>query len=313
MDCGSGDLIGVRLSDGWMKSNPGLISMRLSDAHAKQEPGIIAVRLSDGLGNRLFQLAALLGYAERWDMKPVLFPSQIIPSNHADAALAHKLFPRLELVWNMNRWGQLLDDPVYYASYKPFEKPETACPLLLHGYFQTEKYFPSYPIVLSFESVLSSELRSALDFHYPLEGGWLPRASREYGWWVHIRLGDYMILPHHQIDLRAYLRKVLGFVPAGERVLVFSDSPEEAQCLLREVGHVEWMMADPGLSPLETLYVMGRASRGCICTNSTFSWWGAYGSEARRLGAPIYFPGQWSRLPYPAEDVYPSWGIRVDF
>jgi hypothetical protein len=285
MDCGSEGLIGVRLSD----------------AHAKQEPGLISVRLSDGLGNRLFQLAALLGYAERWGMKPVLFPSQIIPSNHADAALAHKLFPQLELAWKMNRWGQLLDDPVYYASYKPFEKPETACPLLLHGYFQTERYFPSYPIVLSFESVLSAERRSALDFHY-----------REYGWWVHIRFGAYMILPHHQIDLRSYLRKVLGFVPAGERVLVFSDSPEEAVCLLREVGRVEWMMADPGLSPLETLYVMRRASRGCICTNSTFSWWGAYGSDARRLGAPVYFPGQWNRLPYPAEDVYPSWGIRVD-
>ena len=282
-----------------------LIAVRLSDGLAKQNPGIIAVRLSDGLGNRLFQLAALLGYAERWNLRPVLFPSQIIPSNHTDALLAHKLFPQLELVWKMNRWGQLLDDPVYYASYKPFEKPETACPLLLHGYFQTEKYFPSYPIVLSFESVLSDERRSALDFHY-----------REYGWWVHIRLGDYMILPHHQIDLRAYLRKVVGYVPAGERVLVFSDSPGLALTFLQTLptaAGVEWVATDPELTPLETLYVMRGASRGCICTNSTFSWWGAYGSVARSAGAPIYFPGRWSALPYAADDIYPQWGTKVDY
>ncbi len=288
--------LGVRLSDGWMKSNPGLIS----------------VRLSDGLGNRLFQLAALLGYAERWGMKPVLFPSQIIPCNHADSSLAHKLFPQIKLEWNMNRWCKLEDDPVDYASYKPLSKPDNPGDYLLHGYFQTEKYFPSYGVNLSFESALSAERRAALDTAYPLEGD----TTKGYGWWAHIRLGDYMILPHYHINIAAYLQKVAGFVPAGERVLVFSDSPAEALRLLRSLpgaAHVEWVAADPRLTPLETLYVMRGASRGCICTNSTFSWWGAHGSRARHRGAPIYFPGRWNALPYPADDVYPSWGIRLNY
>jgi hypothetical protein len=284
----------------------GLIAVRLSDGFAKQNPGIIAQRLSDGLGNRLFQCAALLGYAERWNRRPALFPSQIHPCNHADALLAHKLFPQLELAWNTAAWEKLTENPADYATYKPFTKPLPAeNAILLHGYFQTERYFPSYPIVLSFESVLSAERRAFLNLNY-----------RDYGWWIHVRLGDYMALPHYQVGIAEYLRKVVAYVPAGERVLVFSDSPGLALAFLQTLptaADVEWVAADPGLTPLETLYAMRGASRGCICTNSTFSWWGAYGSVARSAGAPIYFPGRWSALPYAADDIYPQWGTKVDY
>lgn len=282
-----------------------MISVRLSDAQSQIAPGIIAVRLSDGLGNRLFQLAALLGYAERWGLKPVLFPSQIITCNHPDADKAHHLFPQLALEWNVSSWTKVVEDAADCASFKERAKPEGSGPVLLAGHFQTARYFPSMPLTLSFESVLSAERRAALDLHY-----------RELNscWWIHVRLGDYMVLPHYHIDIVRYLAKGISFIPAGQRVILYSDSPGEALRVLQGLGsNVEFVPAPSGLGPIETLYMMSKATGGCICTNSTFSWWGAYCSTVRQRGGPIYFPGRWHALPYATTDLYPPWGTVVNY
>jgi len=290
------------------------VGVRLSDADAKYQPGIIAMRLSDGLGNRLFQLAALLGYAERWGKKPTLFPSQIHPCTHADSMKAHRLFPELNITWDVSGWTSVGESAEDYASYKPFSKPTSDVgPILLKGFFQTEKYFPSQRIKLSFESVLGEHRMSDLRKHY-----------RSYDWWIHLRLGDYMALPHYDIGLSAYLQAVLPRIPAGTRVILYSDSPGPALELVQRiaphfsvVSASDLMPSDLSLSgvltPIETLYCMSLGSGGCVCTNSTFSWWGAYCSEARALGSHIYFPGRWNKLPYATADVYPCWAIKVDY
>ncbi len=275
------------------------------------ENGLLGMRLSDGLGNRLFQLAALLGYAERWGLRPTLFPSQIHPCIHADSMKAHRLFPELSLTWDVSGWTSVSESAEDYASYKPFSKPTSDVrPILLKGFFQTERYFPSQGIKLSFESVLGEHRMSDLRQHYReyLQGG------DESCWWIHLRLGDYMALSHYDIDLPAYLRAVLPHIPDGTRVILYSDSPGAAVQLIQRVAPDMFIVLAPGdLTPIETLYCMSLGSGGCVCTNSTFSWWGAYCSEARTLGAPIYFPGRWNKLPYATADVYPSWAIKVDY
>lgn len=306
----------VRLSDCLAKQDTGIIAMRLSDAPLKEEPSLISVRLSDGLGNRLFQLAALLGYAERWGKKPTLFPSQIHVCSHADSMKAHRLFPELGYTWDVSGWLSVSESAEDYATYKPFPCPDTTShvrPILLKGFFQTEKYFPMQGIKLSFESVLGEECMSNLRQHY-LHLCRMPHSgSRNATWWIHIRLGDYMTLPHYDIGLSAYLHAVAPRIPADARVILYSDSPGRALELVKEIAPCLDVVLAPVLTPIETLYCMSLASGGCVCTNSSFSWWGAYVSAARSLGAPIYFPGRWNRLPYHCDDVYPSWGIRVDY
>jgi hypothetical protein len=276
------------------------------------ENGLLGMRLSDGLGNRLFQLAALLGYAERWGKKPTLFPSQIHPCTHADSIKAHRLFPELNITWDVSGWTSVDESAEDYATYKPFSHPTSDVrPILLKGFFQTEKYFPSQGIKLSFESVVGEHRMSDLRQHCRNEDG--------ATWWIHLRLGDYMTLAHYDIDLPAYLRAVLPRIPASTRVILYSDSPGRALELVREIApglsviSASDLTLSGVLTPIETLYCMSLVSGGCVCTNSTFSWWGAYCSKARTLGAPIYFPGRWNKLPYATADVYPCWAIKVDY
>jgi hypothetical protein len=186
-------------------------------------------------------------------------------------------------------------------------KPETPHPIVLRGYFQAAAYGPARFVRPNYEAVLRAERRAALDQHYSV-----------YRWWVHVRLGDYMILPHYQIGvvdyLRAALSQALANGPVGSAVLVYSDNVDLAVGLLRGLGSgADFHGAGADLTPVETLYAMSLASGGCICTNSTFGWWGAAGSAARAAGGPIYFPCRWSNLPYSAEGIYPPWGTVVNY
>jgi hypothetical protein len=267
---------------------------------------MITVRLTDGLGNRLFQVAALLGYAERWGLEPVFFPGRCDPCTHADscAETVVALFPQIRVAWDL---GPTLETVVEGADacFTAVErtKPSTPHPIVLRGYFQAAAYGPARFVRPKYEAVLSAERRAVLDQHYSV-----------YGWWVHVRLGDYMILPHYQIGVVDYLRAALAQAQPGSAVVVYSDNVDLAVGLLRGLGlglHFHGAAAD--LTPVETLYAMSLASGGCICTNSTFGWWGAAGSAARMGGRPIYFPRRWSNLPYSADGIYPSWGTIVDY
>jgi hypothetical protein len=273
---------------------------------------MITVRLTDGLGNRLFQVAALLGYAERWGLEPVFFPGRCDPCTHADsnAATVAALFPHIRVAWDLGpSLETVAEDAAACFTVVERTKPETPHPIVLRGYFQAAAYGPARFVRPNYEAVLRAERRAALDQHYSV-----------YRWWVHVRLGDYMILPHYQIGVVDYLRAALRCAAAhmspGTPVLVYSDNVDLAVRLLEGLGFDLRFVgsgSEADLTPVETLYAMSLASGGCICTNSTFGWWGAAGSAARSAGGPIYFPCRWSNLPYSAEGIYPPWGTVVNY
>jgi hypothetical protein len=88
----------------------------------------------------------------------------------------------------------------------------------------------------------------------------------------------------------------LANIPSGSKVILFSDSPEKAKKLIEGLApsSISILQAD-NMTPVETLYLMSQIGGGCIGTNSTFSWWGMYLSEARRKGAPCILPSVWHR------------------
>lgn len=254
----------------------------------------VSVALSDGLGNRLFQTAALLGYAERFGHTPVLVNTFISNTNHKGADEIQRLFPTLRFEESMNvEWHTVAESSENAFTYTPFERIEGN--VLLRGFFQTPHYAPSGGIQCGL-----------------LDGVNLPAFPYNCAAYLHVRRGDYLsqYTAHHRVELMEYYKRALFFFPPSATILVCSDDEEWCRNELATMLGDSRLKVVSGLGTLETLALMSRCELGGICANSTFSWWGGYFN--RTVGKVIFFPDTWGYPPLPpVRDLYPSWGFTL--
>ncbi len=93
---------------------------------------------------------------------------------------------------------------------------------------------------------------------------------------MHIRLGDYLKPSVDRSLSLSYYEKSLD-ICESRQVLVFSDEPKKAFKLLKNVdSDKELVFLDPPINSkaIESLNLMSNANQ-IICSDSTFSWWGA--------------------------------------
>ena len=158
------------------------------------KPLWIAPRLRCGLGNRLFQVFAAIGEAERTNSEPVFFLPRMSHFEHGNFELLRILCPTLRLIESAPEWLEISE-----TGDKTIAKaPESEMPIVLGGFFQNSENFPSFT-----------------NPHIPRLPG-LPRLSnRQNTWSIHFRLGDYCILPHHQIHglKQYYYQTIMKYIP----------------------------------------------------------------------------------------------------
>ena len=102
---------------------------------------------------------------------------------------------------------------------------------------------------------------------------------------ISVRRGDYLKLPHqHPFVGRAYLLQAVSSFPKGTRFMVFSDDIPWCRKFFRgdRFSFVE------GPDVVENLFLMSWCDH-YICSNSTYSWWGAYLGRRGR----VIFPSMW--------------------
>jgi len=270
----------------------------------------VAGHITGGLGNRLFQHAAAAGLAERWGHRLVFYLPKAAPTNHGPFDNVFRLFPSVPVVSEEQSHLALPEPSGYVFTYLPFQSDPIGSNILVDGWRQTARYFPAQGIHADLEGVLTPSRKEALLQKYGLE------STRETTCFVHIRLGDYKILPHHQIDIGTYVLRASKHFPSGSRFLVFSDEAREHKSMLEgfvsAVGHTGVVVEEE--DELEALWLMSQCWGGAIVGNSTFSWWGAYFAR-QRCPTPSSFkacyPTVWGAGLPPARDVVPSWGIAV--
>lgn len=270
----------------------------------------VAGHLTGGLGNRLFQHAAAMGLAEKWT-RPVVFSlPHAEPTNHGPFDSIFRLFPQVPVITEETPILMMPEPNGHVFTYTPFQDQPLGRNIVIDGWRQTDKYFPVVGVHAALEEAIPLSRRQELLQKYNLE------ISREQTCFVHIRLGDYKILPHHQIDIGRYVQRASEYFPVKRRFLVFSDEATQYKSMLedlvRAIGHEPLVVEES--DELETLYLMSQCWGGAIVGNSTFSWWGAYFARQRCPTPTTYkacYPDIWGAGLPPARDVVPAWGIRV--
>lgn len=276
----------------------------------------VSPRLSDGLGNRLFQYAAAAGLAEKLKREVVFCMPVCFKASHGPIGTLFRMFPSVRVIEDAGPLISIQEPPNSHFDYQPLEELAGAAAsaninIIVHGYRQSPLYFPSKPITVDWDTALGgAAVRRALEQELGLE----TPESRHKSYALHVRLGDYRKLPHHQVPLEKYYAIALGRIPtySGSVLYLFSDEPELCAGTFSawaQKASVELRVA-PVRADIESLYQMSLCLGGTITANSTFSWWAAW--FAHQAGAAwATYPYRWGQgLPTPV-DLFPEWGVVI--
>lgn len=145
---------------------------------------MITCNLQGRMGNQMFQIAAVIGLAEKHGI-PYSIPKQTMSPETWPAYFSH--------LQELPLQGKLLNHLEQVFEYTPIPAPPKGRYLILNGYYQTEKYFEH----------CREKVREAFNFSHQMRKGWVS---------IHVRRGDYLqysnLFPVMTID---YYRRSINF------------------------------------------------------------------------------------------------------
>ena len=275
--------------------------------YAQKNTYKIAVYLSGGLGNRIFQTAALLKFAELTGLKPV-FNNNVCNTINPSYKKIYKLFPEIEFheLDTSTNCQIIRYDVLRTFMYRDINEYITNRNknIVVNGWFQSPEY-----ITDSLNMNLGTVPQGTYE-KYGLE----TEEKRLRTWFIHVRLGDYKKADNYNhLNIDTYYRHLVDKIPEGSNVLLFSDEPKLAQSMLNVPG----IRVCEETDEIVSLNLMSQCWGGAIVPNSTFSWWGAFlahKASTRPEGFKAYYPKYWNlNIPeiYP-NNCIPSWGIPFE-
>ena len=178
-------------------------------------------------------------------------------------------------------------------------------PVILRGYFQSERYFSDIGPDLRTEFLpLRTPGETFLRLHNQIRKTGAGSAS------LHVRRGDYasdpVVLAFHGLLAAEYYRPALALLRSlvpDVQLFVFTDDPSAAAALLPS-GLAATFVSGQGLTDVDELALMSACCHHIIA-NSSYSWWGAW------LGRPeglTIAPRRWFAQPSDASirDRFPA-------
>jgi hypothetical protein len=204
---------------------------------------ICTARYIGRLGNNMFQLAAAIGYANRYKCRWASVP------NNEEVPDFYNYFPNLPRFRAPNSSYQCHDPKTF--NYKPIKFQGS---VNLMGFFQSEKYFEH----------CKDEVKEV--FKLPVTEGMQDYTS------IHVRRGDYIKYKESfpPVTLN-YIRSAITEmkIRGHKKFMFFSD---DINWCRQNFSGVEF---STGKNPFEDMALMASCGNHII-SNSTYSWWGAY-------------------------------------
>lgn len=252
------------------------------------------------LGNQMFQYAALRGIAAKHG-----YEFSIPPSDFDDPWRDHQLFEGFELYGldknniRFNNGFPKADEEHFHFNQELYENCQDNVDLF--GYFQTEKYFEeiSDEIKKDFtfkEEILSpaKEYRSQIDSEEVIS--------------LHVRRGDYVNQPWHGCCPLEYYEQALSMLDENLPVIIFTDDTDWA--LNEKMFESDRFYVSEGNSNLFDMCLMTLCDYHIIA-NSSFSWWGAWLSDSKKVITPERWFGSPLSEQNDIKDLIPDRWIKI--
>lgn len=199
------------------------------------------------LGNQMFQIAALIGYAKKYNTNYFIKDWKYA---HYFKNSFNKGNKRLAFTY---REKDFTYDPIPQKTQ-----------LEIEGYFQSEKYFEGVDIKTQFEP--SEEVEKYINEKYGelLKGETIS---------VHVRRGDYLNLGdyHFNLDLQYYNSAIEYFSRNYCRFIIFSD---DINWCRNNFDNTTSVFIEKEKDIVD-LFLMSKCKHNIIA-NSSFSWWASY-------------------------------------
>lgn len=225
------------------------------------------------LGNQMFQYASLKGIAKYRNYEYSIPPKEVF--GNVDGNVRRSDF-NLYDVFNLKEEKiGLIENPILPEKMHEFDEnlfinfPDNVD---LFGYYQSEKYFKH----------IEDDIRKDFSFRQDLIDMCKNVVNGEVVISLHIRRGDYVTNNNHPIqDLEYYETALSEF--DNHSVIVFSDDSE--WCKKQNIFSSDRFLISENNTTDFDLCLMSLCDYHIIA-NSSFSWWGAWLANSKKIIAP---------------------------
>jgi hypothetical protein len=252
---------------------------------------MIVSYLQGGIGNQMFQYAAGLALAKKFDTSLHLNTSSFLHDPMREYSL-HLWAGVTEKVDSSSPSGEIVREEGLPYNPEVVKKFSRDCGIW--GYWQTEKYFADIAGSLMWRFVPRQPLTARGE-----ETLKDIRQAGERSVFLTIRRTDYTQSDFHGVLPLSYYEEALQIIArqVDPEIFVFSDDPEWCEENLRFpyktviAGNYDRTVKGHIGREDEELWLM-RHCRHAIMANSSYSWWGAW-LGADKTGGIVIAPQQW--------------------
>ena len=285
---------------------------------------MIVVKLIGGLGNQLFQYAAGLQLATKYnvplkidaeafnnyklrsiDLQNFELKFEIATEQEILSLKNPSIFNKLKNKLIPNPYKTHYKEPYFHFNPSFYSLGDN---VYLQGYFQSEKYFQNIQREIHSQFTIKKEIINDVQ---PIANELRNKNSVS----IHVRIGDYSInqnTEYHGVLSADFYRNAISMIKeqyADAEFYLFSDDIVKAKNMLADQPF-EAMSGKTTKNHLQDFYLMSQCKHNIIA-NSSFSWWAAWlNSNPNKI---VVAPKKWfNKGPQDTQDLFPASWIKID-
>ncbi len=292
---------------------------------------VISIRLMGGLGNQMFQYAALRTMMLKYNLKGNISLKGITNITHNVYCLNHFNISKEVQVINSETFKSKINYLLYgfyclflmkrKCGFKVIKKVQPILNSLgmycvpdgyvnlsnsycnnnvMVGYYQSLKYFDEYKDIIKDELKVTDEV---LEKNKVL----LKEIKNNNSVCIHIRRGDYVGTKHQVCDENYYLKaaEIINKKVKNAKLYIFSDDLEWVKENIKFKDKVYYVEGNNNYEDLRLMY----SCKHFIISNSSFSWWAQYLTDNKKR--ITIAPQKWFQNGNQKVDIFENDWIKI--